>query len=85
MASHYIKGVYQKRESKLFFPPLNTFSHCFFLFVQKIVARMSSDNRVSFGDFAKYVVEHEKRLEDIFRQLDKNMDGQSGQDHAYFN
>ncbi|WKY15022.1 hypothetical protein Q1695_000495 [Nippostrongylus brasiliensis] len=43
----------------------------------KLMARLSSgnDDKVEFGEFAKYVVEHEKRLEAIFQDLDKNNDG----------
>lgn len=41
-----------------------------------LLARMSSSaDKVTFGEFAKYVVEHEKRLEMIFLDLDKNRDG----------
>ncbi|KAF8382159.1 hypothetical protein PRIPAC_71301 [Pristionchus pacificus] len=41
-----------------------------------LLARMSSNaDKVTFGEFAKYVVEHEKRLEMIFLDLDKNRDG----------
>ncbi|GMT31572.1 hypothetical protein PFISCL1PPCAC_22869 [Pristionchus fissidentatus] len=41
-----------------------------------LLARMSSnEDKVTFGEFAKYVVEHEKRLELIFQDLDKNRDG----------
>lgn len=46
--------------------------------LQTLLARMSSNaDKVTFGEFAKYVVEHEKRLEMIFLDLDKNRDGQS--------
>ncbi|PIO73590.1 EF hand [Teladorsagia circumcincta] len=43
----------------------------------KLMARLSSrnDDKVDFGEFANYVVEHEKRLEAIFQDLDKNNDG----------
>lgn len=40
------------------------------------MARISADNdTVNFGDFVKYVVEHEKRLELIFQDLDQDRDG----------
>ena len=41
------------------------------------MARISTtnDDKVNFSDFVKYVVEHEKRLESIFKDLDKNRDG----------
>ncbi|XGW34586.1 hypothetical protein V3C99_018492 [Haemonchus contortus] len=43
----------------------------------KLMARLSSRNedKVDFGEFVKYVIEHEKRLEAIFQDLDKNNDG----------
>ncbi|EYC35193.1 hypothetical protein Y032_1120g3632 [Ancylostoma ceylanicum] len=43
----------------------------------KLMARIShgDDGNINFGDFVKYVVEHEKRLEVIFQDLDKNNDG----------
>ncbi|VDO66062.1 unnamed protein product, partial [Haemonchus placei] len=43
----------------------------------KLMARLSSRNedKVDFGEFVKYIVEHEKRLEAIFQDLDKNNDG----------
>ena len=34
--------------------------------------------QVTFGEFAKYVIEHEQRLELIFQDLDKNRDGERG-------
>lgn len=42
------------------------------------MARISpgDDGNINFGDFVKYVVEHEKRLEVIFQDLDKNNDGE---------
>ncbi|VDM74663.1 unnamed protein product [Strongylus vulgaris] len=43
----------------------------------KLLARISpgEDGNINFGDFVKYVVEHEKTLEVIFQDLDKNNDG----------
>ncbi|VDO74223.1 unnamed protein product, partial [Heligmosomoides polygyrus] len=43
----------------------------------KLMARISAgnDDKVNFAEFVKYVVEHEKRLEAIFQDLDKNNDG----------
>ncbi|ETN69196.1 EF hand [Necator americanus] len=43
----------------------------------KLMARINSggDDSINFGDFVRYVVEHEKRLENIFQDLDKNNDG----------
>uniref|UniRef100_A0A158PEU6 EF-hand domain-containing protein n=1 Tax=Angiostrongylus costaricensis TaxID=334426 RepID=A0A158PEU6_ANGCS len=43
----------------------------------KLMARLSSgsEEKVDFRDFVKYVLEHEKRLEVIFQDLDKNNDG----------
>ncbi|VDK49914.1 unnamed protein product, partial [Cylicostephanus goldi] len=43
----------------------------------KLLARISpgKDGNINFADFVKYVVEHEKRLEVIFQDLDKNNDG----------
>uniref|UniRef100_A0A0K0DMS6 EF-hand domain-containing protein n=1 Tax=Angiostrongylus cantonensis TaxID=6313 RepID=A0A0K0DMS6_ANGCA len=45
----------------------------------KLMARLSSgsEEKVDFRDFVKYVLEHEKRLEVIFQDLDKNNDGKS--------
>lgn len=42
------------------------------------MARISAgnDDKVNFAEFVKYVVEHEKRLEAIFQDLDKNNDGE---------
>lgn len=40
--------------------------------------RISKDDNsesISFHDFVQYVIEHEKRLELIFRDLDRNKDG----------
>ncbi|CAD6189282.1 unnamed protein product [Caenorhabditis auriculariae] len=43
----------------------------------KLMERMKRDeeDKVHFGDFATYVLDHERRLADIFRELDKNCDG----------
>ncbi|KAL6723884.1 hypothetical protein Aduo_018841 [Ancylostoma duodenale] len=43
----------------------------------KLMARISHGDggNINFGDFVKYVVEHEKTLEVIFQDLDKNNDG----------
>ncbi|KAI6173789.1 hypothetical protein M3Y98_01120200 [Aphelenchoides besseyi] len=43
----------------------------------KIVQRISKDNsdEINLSEFIQYVVEHEKRLEFIFKDLDRNQDG----------
>ncbi|VDN22860.1 unnamed protein product, partial [Gongylonema pulchrum] len=35
----------------------------------------SSDDKITFAEFVQYAVEHEKKLEIIFRDLDRNQDG----------
>ncbi|CAJ0915388.1 unnamed protein product, partial [Mesorhabditis belari] len=44
------------------------------LLMQKMAAD-SSNSSVDFGDFAKYVIDHEERLEKVFSDLDQNKDG----------
>lgn len=43
----------------------------------QLFARMSKvhEGRVGFAEFVQYVLEHEKRLEKIFKDLDRNKDG----------
>ncbi|KAK5976038.1 calcium-binding mitochondrial carrier protein SCaMC-3 [Trichostrongylus colubriformis] len=43
----------------------------------KLMARLNprNEDKVDFGEFVNYVLEHEKRLEAIFQDLDKNNDG----------
>lgn len=49
-------------------------------FFQQLLARMSNVReegveKVGFPEFAQYVIEHEKQLEKIFEELDRNKDG----------
>ena len=37
--------------------------------------REDHSTNIDFSDFLSYVMEHEKRLEEVFNQLDKNQDG----------
>ncbi|KAK0404662.1 hypothetical protein QR680_017560 [Steinernema hermaphroditum] len=39
------------------------------------IRRREDDDAVNFSDFVHYVIEHEKRLELIFQDLDRNQDG----------
>uniref|UniRef100_A0A7E4VED8 EF-hand domain-containing protein n=1 Tax=Panagrellus redivivus TaxID=6233 RepID=A0A7E4VED8_PANRE len=39
------------------------------------MCREDKSTEVDFGDFLDYVIAHERRLEEVFRQLDKNQDG----------
>lgn len=45
---------------------------------QQLLARITAGvdpEKADFSDFVRYVVEHEKQLEGIFRDLDRNSDG----------
>lgn len=48
--------------------------------------REDHSTNIDFSDFLQYVMEHEKKLEEVFDTLDKNKDGlvDSGEMQNYF-
>lgn len=56
--------------------PLQQYSQ-FLCVCQELFARIghSNEDEITFTEFVQYVIEHEKRLELIFRDLDENQDG----------